>query len=175
MSIPYKLIIPLLDDSITKEDVKEENGFIGIYNTDMNRPQLTNHIFLLYDYNTDSEGVKRYHKLKKSPYLYDWDVVMIKHKPYLLYSFAILNKSVKNIMKNNFFITRNDKFRIYKFWDYKDEDINDYIITQRIKETFKDSVVPETDWKPDITDIFKHKKTGISVQRYSSFFCFNIT
>ena len=52
---------------------------------------------------------------------------------------------------------------VKKYGDYKDEDINDYIITQHIKETFKDSVVPETDWKPDITDIFKHKKTGISV------------
>lgn len=162
MSLQYKMIIPLLDDKITAEDLDPENGFVGAYNVNMNRPYLDNHIFLLYDYKTNEKGVKRDQKFKNSPYLYDWDVIMIKHKPFLLYSFSIVKNSIKMIEKNNKLIPRTDKFRIYKFWDFKDEDINDFIITQNYKNTFNDSVVPEEDWKPSITDIFRQKKTGIS-------------
>lgn len=156
MTLNYKLILPLLDTGLNKEDFTKDNGFIGIYNIYMEKPFLTNHIFILWEYPTNSDMIKRDVKIKKSPMLYDWDVIMIKHKPYVLYTFTIVGPGIKKIIKSSN-LDRNDKFKIYKYWDYKDKDVNNFAITQKYTSTFEDLKVPEEDWKPDIEDIFKIK------------------
>ena len=60
-----KLIIPLLDDNITREDVSPNSGFVGIYTEDINKPYLDNHIFLLYDSEVNTiEAMNRHKKFK---------------------------------------------------------------------------------------------------------------
>lgn len=157
MSLPYKLIIPLLDDTITEQDLSKDNGFINVYNEDINRPYLDNHIFLLYRYYNNEKEVARDEKFRKSPCLYNSDIIKINNKLYLLYSFSIVNKTIRNIMNNSFIIPKEDKIKICKFWNFKDKDVIDYIFGYSKNVLFKDSKVPEVDWKPDITDLFKKK------------------
>ena len=66
MSLQMKLIIPLLDKSLTKEDISPEAGFVDAYNYDINRPALENCVFLMYDaYTRTPESNRRYGKFEK--------------------------------------------------------------------------------------------------------------
>lgn len=163
MSVYYKMIVPLLDNTITKEDLSKDAHFVEAYDYDINRPQLTNHIFLLYEYVADKESNIRDAKFRSSPYLYDSDIIAIKKKLYFLYTFSVINDSIKRLRGSKMPINKKDLFRIYKFWDFTDEDVNDYIITKKVDSLFEDIHLPEIDWVPDEEDIFKTKRTGISI------------
>ena len=70
MSTQIKLIIPLLDPNLTKEDLSEEAGFVDGYLYDINRPSLCDNVFLMYKANTNNiAAVHREDKLKDSPYV----------------------------------------------------------------------------------------------------------
>lgn len=162
MSLQYKMIVPLLDKTITKEDLSSKQ-FAGIYNTNMNMPQLTNHIFLLFEYKLGSESVSRDSRFLKSPNLYKSEFVTINKKNYVLYTFCILNSNIYRIMDNSMALDAKTLLDIYKYWEFKDEDINRYAIHQRIEKLFKDNDVPEYDYQPDWEDLFKTKKAGLSI------------
>lgn len=165
MSVHLKLAIPLLDSNITKDDLSKEAGFVDAYNENINRPYLTNHIFLLYEYYSNTEkSIKRDEKLKNSPYLYDEQVISINKKPYLLYTFSVLNKTINNILSDIPTIPNKEKLQIAKCWMFSDEDINSFMFEPTLKRKFKDSSVPEEDWKPDLMDVFDTKKAGYSKQ-----------
>jgi hypothetical protein len=161
MSLQQKMIVPLLDDSLTPEDFSKDSLFVGFYNYNINQPQLTNHIFLLYEYKLGKESVERDEKLLKSPNLYKSEFVKINKKSYVLYTFCILNPSVHKIMDNSMSVKNEDLIKIYEFWKFKEKDVNSYMINGKIDQLFKDEGVPEIDWTPDWSDIFK-KKTGTS-------------
>lgn len=163
MSLHYKMIVPLLDENIKAEDFSKNSHFVDAYNSDINSPYLNNNIFLLYEYTADKESCLRNARFISSPYLYDSKVITINKRPYFLYTFSIVNNSIKRLRNNLSPINKEDLFKIYRFWDYKDSDINNYILTRNITTKFEDKSVPEIDWIPDEEDIFKTKKAGISI------------
>ena len=61
------MIIPLIDESFTTDDFSKEAGFIDAFDTDINKPYLDNHIFLMYDPNVKTrilEAVKALFQLE---------------------------------------------------------------------------------------------------------------
>ncbi len=58
-----KLMIPLLDKNIRKEDLTKEAGFVDAYVFDKNRPAIDNCIFLMYDLSktTKETGQREHH------------------------------------------------------------------------------------------------------------------
>lgn len=154
MSLQEKMIIPLLDNEITKEDILS-SSFSGFYNYDVNNPQLDNNIFLLFKYKLNNESVLRDKRFLKSPNLYKSEFVTINKDHYVLYTFVISNMSIKHIMDNSMILSDKDLIKIYKFWNFCDEDINKYCITNKVNNIFKDSKVPEFDFTPNWEDIFK--------------------
>ena len=128
MSIHYKLIIPLLDKNIKLEDISKESGFVGIYTCDINRPYIENCLFMLYRRTTDPQCIKTREKLSNLPNLYGKRNVKIKGLQYVLFYFTI-DRTIRFIIKNAFeFISEEQKIQIYKFWQFKDAKINEYMV-----------------------------------------------
>ena len=162
MSKTDKLIIPLLDENITLDDISAEAGFIGIYSEDINRPYLDNHIFLLYDLaNTTTKAYVRDKKLRSSKYLYGVYNVKIIGNEFVMYVFNIVSNTIKNIKRNAFVFTDKEKMRIFTFWNFTDSDINSFLLNPLyfIGIGFVRAVVPEEDYKPSYELVYD-KKSG---------------
>ena len=151
MSIHMKLIIPLLGFDLKKEDLLLENGFMQAYSYDINRPSLDNHIFLLYDGTTTNESIERDARFKKIPSFYSRRDVWINGHFFICYAFVITNKVIKNIISNLLTIPKNGLLRIYKFWDFTDDELNQFMFdnTYLISHQFEQTIVPEWDYKED--------------------------
>ena len=58
-------ILPLIDDSITLDDISINSGFINAYTEDINRPYLEDKVFLLYDSKVNTaESMNRFRKFR---------------------------------------------------------------------------------------------------------------
>lgn len=149
MSIYNKLILPLIDSRLTIEDISPNTGFAGVYTMDINRPSLTNHVFLLYKKVATIEARKTREKLSSSPYLYNKRIISLNGILYNLYCF-ICTKPM-NLIKDNghILLGKTEKTQIGKFWQFLDTDITDYLLGfGYVGEAFKDTVVPEEDFSP---------------------------
>lgn len=164
MSATDKLIIPLLDENITLDDISPEAGFIGVYSEDINRPYLDNHIFLLYDaVNTTTKAYVRNQKLRSSKYLYGVYNVNIVGNEFILYAFNIVSRTIKNIKRNAFVFTDNERLRIFKFWNFTDVDINKFLLDPLyfMSIGFVRAVVPEEDYKPSCELVYDEKSGAL--------------
>ena len=66
-----KLAIPLLNTDIKLSDIDSTTGFVGAYFEDINKPYLTDHMFLMYDDTVKGDNVaKRFYKLSKLTFLF---------------------------------------------------------------------------------------------------------
>ena len=149
MSIHNKLIIPLIGSNLTIEDISPNTGFAGIYTLDINKPFLTNHVFLLYKKVATKEAKTTKEKLLKLPTLYSKRTISLNGILYNLYCF-ICTKSI-NLIKDNAHIIlgKTEKTQIGKFWQFLDTDVTDYLLGfSHISKNFKDTVVPEEDCSP---------------------------
>lgn len=149
MNAAYKLIIPLLDKNLTLEDISPEAGFVDIFSEDINKPYLDNHIFLLYDLtNTSAKAYSRNKKLESSEYLYDKYIITISGNEFMVYVF-VASRTIKNIKRNVFVFTNEEKMRIYTFWNFTDVDINKFLLDPLyfLSIRFVNSVIPEQDYK----------------------------
>lgn len=165
MSVTDKLIIPLLDETLTKEDISPEAGFLSIYSDDINRPYLDNHIFLLYDINIDTTiSYDRNKKLSESKNLYKKYTVTIKGFPMTLYVFTITSKAIKNIQQNVFNMSDQERMRIFRFWNMTDSDINAFMLNQLylLNVKFVRKAIPEEDYKEPYSVWQKSGALGIS-------------
>jgi len=162
VSLHFKLIIPLLDNSITKNNLSTKAGFVDAFSADINRPYLDNHIFLLYAYNVlTNEAFDTYKKLKSAKGLYGVYKFKIKGIPFIMFAFTITNKTIKNIMSGAVALSDVEKMRVFAFWNLQDSDINRYMLnsTYAWNSKFVNNVIPEEDYQPD-TEIFWDKKSG---------------
>lgn len=162
MSIHFKLIVPLLDSIITKDDLSEKTGFIGAYSKDINRPYLDNHVFLLYAYNVlTNEAFKTWNKLRSSKNLYSVYKFKVKGVPFIMFAFTIIGKSIKNIMNDSPALSKEERMRIISFWNLQDVDINEYMLNPLyvIYSKFVNNVVPEEDYEPEV-ETFWNEKSG---------------
>lgn len=146
MSLQDKLIIPLLDDGITAEDLKESKGFVGLYTSDINRPYLDNHVFLLFSLDCiNSESVERGVKFSKLKNLYNRKLTRINGKLYDIYAFTRSNFTIKSILKRSYIISDDEKIKIFKFWGLNDPEVNMYMLYGRIVNNYNENIIPEED------------------------------
>ena len=146
-----KLIIPLLDDNIAKEDVSENSGLVGIYTEDINKPYLDNHIFLMYDTDVNTiEAMNRYRKFRQLDTLYNYRYVIINRKHYIIYTFTrVNNKEINNIIDNGLVLKHKDALNIYNFWKDLDEKTSRRIFRINYTNSIDlKSVLPEEDYYP---------------------------
>ena len=149
MSTQIKLIIPLLDPTITKDDISNDAGFVDGYLYDINKPQDDDCIFLMYKADTDNiKAVRREDKFKKSPYIKNKRFIYLDHVCYIVYTFSILNNDVRLIKQNLPISSINDTFRILSFWEGKDESVNRAIVWTSEPYTMQTEMVPEEDYFP---------------------------
>lgn len=153
MSTLMKLIIPLLDDSITKEDISEESKFIDAFAIDINRPTLDNHIFLLYKCDTSNKtAMNRYIKFNNLKSLYSQKTIYINQIPYTIYTFPRINSTINKIIRRCDITHYSDCSRILKFWKGEDDDVNRILLyggeelIKRIDKNDAEKSVPEKDY-----------------------------
>lgn len=163
MSIHMKLIIPLLGLDFKKEDFLLENGFMQAYNYDINRPYLDNHIFLLYDSTVTNESIERDLRFKNIPSFFNRLDVYIKGTLFICYTFVITNKVIKDIKSNTNTIPEKGLLRIYRFWDFTDDEINHLMFdnTYLINHQFEQTTVPEWDYKEDYILTYDEKAQAL--------------
>lgn len=155
MSLQMKLIVPLLDDNLVREDFDEKNGFRGVFMHDKNRPYLDNHLFLLYDIsNPSKENYNREVRFTKHTNIYNTKVVYIDGKAYKIYAYPRINSDIKKILKDRVrpeFI--KSSIKIMKFWRLGDDAVNTFLLGNGVKRLTPDwKSVPEYDYIPDDDD-----------------------
>lgn len=149
MNFIHKFIIPLLDKKITLEDISEEVGFCGMATMDVNRPYYDNHIFLVYSMVMTNKAIAVRKKLASLDNLYSKIDCRIQGKPCRIFCFPIIGKTIINLMSNIIAPNDNELIQIYKFWNFNDSDINNYMVNNTyLPELFKESIVPEFDYSP---------------------------
>lgn len=155
MSDLIKLIVPLIDDSLTMEDFSEDTGFIDGYIENINHPSLTNHTFLLYDGQLDTIAkLERDAKMRHIPSLYSRTIVHISGIPYMLYTFCNMKKGIERIREGMVPYKEDEFMRIQKFWKLKDDFVNSFIINRARPFEHEGFVLPEEDYVPEIGDEF---------------------
>lgn len=155
MNNALKLAIPLISDKLSLDDISEEAGFVDAYFEDINRPSLTNHVFLLYDGKLDTvEKLERDVKLREIDTLYLRKTIFISGNPYLLYVFVILNEGIKSIRKGFVPYKQEDMNRIMMFWNLEDPFVNDLFTSRKVTFEQERGVVPEEDYIPSWEEEF---------------------
>ena len=153
MSTQIKLIIPLLDPNITKDDLSEEAGFIDGYLYDINRPSLTDNIFLMYKADTsDIKAVRRDEKFKESPFLRSKKHIYVKGTCYIIYAFVILNNDIRLLKRGLPMSTIKNCYRILSFWEGKDSQVNKAMLWTTEPYSVQLEQVPEADFNPSKAD-----------------------
>lgn len=153
MSTQIKLILPLLDENLSKEDFTEEHGFVNAYTYDKNRPNLLSHLFLLY-----KSGERTYphaltiEKLNNLKCLYSWKTIRIGGVYYILFILILTTPKLKSLLQGIPSFTMEDITKTLKFWDLKEDDVNRILFGENPLLRADNTSVPEEDYSlPDIT------------------------
>lgn len=150
MSTQMKLIIPLLDKNITKEDLTNTAGFVDAYVYDKNRPAIDNCIFLMYDMSkTTAETGRREHNFAKCTNIHSIKVEYIGGKPFKIFAFKIIGKDVKDLLNGYKPKQYNNVVRILSFWRGYDDDVNKTMLINKPERISRDwKTIPEYDYRP---------------------------
>lgn len=159
MSNLMKIAIPLINNKITLDDLKQDTGFVNAYFQDINKPYLNNHVFLLYDCNAKGTCVLDYRKkLENLPEFYNKRIEYIQNKPYLIYCF-VANEAINQLRDGNIILNQTDKLRVLQFWQFTDIWIDGNIIRGTMYTNPDTDSVPEVDCRESI-EIDGNKKGG---------------
>lgn len=153
MSTQMKLIIPLLDPNITKDDLSQEAGFVDAYLYDINRPSLVDNVFLMYKADTsDKKAVSREERFNDSPFMRSKTFIHVNDVCYIVYAFNILNKDIRSLKKGLPISTLKNYSRILSFWKGSEDDVNKAIIWTSEPYSVQIEQVPEADYYPSKAD-----------------------
>lgn len=150
MSNLMKIAIPLLNEKLTLDDIQSNSGFVDAYFEDINKPALTDHIFMMYE--TRGEGsntTKCFYKLLNLNNRYGMRVGYINKKPYNIYSFTT-NNTIRNLRDGNIILNEKQKERVLSFWNFKDPWITNNILLGTIYDAPDLKKLPEEDYLPDM-------------------------
>ena len=171
MSKQIKLIIPLLNESLTKDDFTPEAGFVGAYTYNKNQPQLLRHLFLLYQ--SEDRNYRKavtINKLNNLKSLYSWKTVRIGGKFYLLYTLALADVKTKKLLQGIPSLEYDDVIKTLRFWNLEDDDVNRILLGIDPSLDIDDTSVPEEDYSiPDITTEHGYKES-LAMNTQSGFF-----
>ena len=155
-----KLIIPLLDENITKEDLTKESGFVDAYVFDKNRPYIDNCIFLVYDISKPTKETGAHeHRFYKCTNIHNTHVAFINGKSYKIVAFKMIGKDIKSLY--NGFKPKEycNTMRILSFWRGYDEDVNKTMLINKPERISRDwKTIPEYDYLPEPQMGFGRKK-----------------
>lgn len=145
-----KLLIPLLDDKIKKEDLTEDAGFVDVYVFDKNRPSIDDCIFLMYDLSKKTKAAgDREHRFHYCTNLYNTKVSFINGKAYKIFAFKLIGKDTREIYNGFKPKEYNNVVRILSFWRGYDEDVNKTMLINNLKRLSRDwKTIPEYDYLP---------------------------
>ena len=161
MSNIMKIIIPLLNDELELKDIQPCSGFVGAFYEDKNRPALTDHIFLMYDYKSTGDNLAScLYKLDKLKNLYSFKVYYIDEKPYFVYAFTI-DKVIRWLKNGIILLTVAQKQRVLDFWKWKDPWITNNILLGISYDDPGSLILPEKDYEAE----FKSTKEGIILKQ----------
>ena len=147
MSNITKTIIPFIDNNLSLDDFSENEGFVGVYYEDINRPYLDNHIFLMYNWD-DKKSTKVFFKFKNIPSFYGYKIIYLSKKAYIVYTFT--SNMLINRLKNGTCILRDvNKQRILQFWQFKDAWVTLNTLRGTIVCDPPKDILPEEDFMPD--------------------------
>lgn len=144
MSNIIKAIIPLVDESITLDDIKEDTGFVDCYLEDINRPYLDNHVFLLYKWGNPM-STKVFYNFKKAKSFYGYNIIYINGESYIVYTFTS-NENIKRLSNGNILLGDCLKLRILRFWQFTDKWVTFNIMRGTIICDPPSGKVPEGDY-----------------------------
>ena len=161
MSLQMKLIIPLLDDEITKEDISPEAGFIDAYNYDINRPSLEDCIFLMYDETCRTDAAnKRYYKFSKLKTIRSRKTICVNKHPYIIYTFVVTNTDLHNLLKGMRHTKTASYTRFVQFWSASDGMVNRYVLFPMTDFNYERHSVPEADYQYTLEDVREEQNKG---------------
>lgn len=146
MSMSLKLMIPLISNTLTKNDLSKEAGFVEAYTDDVNKPYLDHHIFLMYDYFSNTAAkFRRMKKFQKDKAAHSEMIYKIEGKLYSVYVYPIKASSA-NLKAGRIAYTGLDKSKIINFWGYEDKEVIKYLSNPyNISHRYEPSYVPEID------------------------------
>lgn len=146
MNTQLKLIIPLLDEELSPDLFTPEAGFLNAYDTDINRPFLDNHIFLMYDSDLSYPGnYKRNERIMKMKNLHNRIMIRIKGILVMIYTFCITKLQIKQLLNGRNILNDDEKYDILEFWN-KDITICMALITNKSFGKLDNAIVPEQDY-----------------------------
>lgn len=119
-TLSTRYILPFLFEE--KELFCDKYCFVNAYIGDINRPYLDNHIFLLFEYNTEVYD-KVNNTIKSNKYYFDTKFITIDNILYLEYIFVIppINAEAIKVIKDGYYtnLSSETKLIIISFWkDY---------------------------------------------------------
>ena len=159
MSTQIKFIIPLIDSSLTREDISKETGFVDAFIFDQNRPSLERCCFLMYDAKVRTlESMKRSMKLRSLPSLRSVRHITSNKRAYIVYAFQFFDFSSRLIFKGC--IPKQEQARrVLQFWGLDEKDVTKWILDGS-GHTFQKDItsVPEEDYAPTIEDFREYRR-----------------
>lgn len=165
MSTMMKLIIPFLDESLTKEDFDPDTGFFGAFTEDINRPYIEDCIFLMYKVRIKEAFINIMHKMSSLKSLYKEINVTYKGESYVVYAIKITNPEVRHLLKGLRLTKYDDIMKVVRFWNFEAGDVNRFAFDPTTTFNYEGSSVPEEDYVPTLTEIRLKQKAGIPVNR----------
>lgn len=163
MNYIHKLILPLLSKELTLDDIALDTGFCGLATYDKNRPYLDKHIFLIYHVEQNNHAIAVRKKLASLD-IYNKIDCRINGETYRIFCFPIIGKTIINLMSNITLLNEQETLQVYKFWNFKDEQINRRMVDNSyLPELFAHTCVPEFDFSPkDFITFDKKRQAFIS-------------
>lgn len=145
-----KLIIPLISNCITQNDVSEDSGFIGFYTGDRDKPGNID-FYLAYDDTVRNESsIDRARRFNDCQDIKHRQIKTINGKPIVVYTFW--RKPLLKDIHRCFKLTPDVKVRILQFWNFNKEVVSSIFNTKycQIQNTY----LPAADYRPFFTEKF---------------------
>lgn len=166
MSTQIKCIIPFAVDTITKNDITKQAGFVDAYIYDQNRPSLEYCLFLMYDDTVNTKESKiRWMKIREQKSLRSIKHIRVNNKPYTVYTFQLFDSFSRYLFKGR--IPTGDRAtRVLQFWGLDDDDLNSRLLDSS-KRIFgvDSSSVPEDDYAPTIEEFERIYENRVIVSK----------
>lgn len=151
MSTYLKVLIPLLDPVLKKEDLTKESGFVDAYIFDKNRPYIENSIFLMYDLGiANKTSNEREYRMRSCKNVSNSLIEFIGGKAYKIYAFPLVGADMKKVFKGFKPVSMGGANRVLGFWGGTDSSVNMTMLDRSVTKMYLDwKTVPEFDYRPE--------------------------
>lgn len=142
-----KIILPLTDE-FNLTDLDKNKGFVDAYLSDIDRPFLDSHLFLMYEWG-DKKNIDIFYRFQEMKKFYNYRIIYIDKKPMIVYCFVIIDLSIKCLLDCGGALNDKQRLRVLQFWQFTDSEINAEIIRgTMIIDYAKQDSVPLGDYLP---------------------------